>query len=231
MAKFVALPLAPLYAAGERSLLEWRAWRGPALFAAAFGLVCAVMLVHPAIDPGLATFWDRTVRSQIERESPFSIWGQEPSLDWVQLAVTVLTVVLAIAVAFVPRRRAIPQIAAVAAAVVIAIEAGADHWFYLYIPWFAPLVLIAIAAQHGGRVAFFASGYEAGTDIPSGGGVMETEPNEAQLDDPTEGDGGDEGGGDTGGEESGGDFGGGGESGGESGGGESAGESEAPTGP
>ena len=44
--------------------------------------VVELLLAHPAIDPGLATFWDRTVRSQIERESPFSIWGLEDGLRW-----------------------------------------------------------------------------------------------------------------------------------------------------
>jgi hypothetical protein len=129
MAKFFALALAPLLAAGERGLRRRSGRRAPVLFSAAFAGVCVLMLVHPAIDPGLPTFWDRTVRSQIERESPFSIWGQEPSLHWLQLLVTVLTAVLAAALAFVPRRRTIAQVAALAAAVVIAVEAGADHWF------------------------------------------------------------------------------------------------------
>jgi hypothetical protein len=40
----------------------------------------------------------------------------------------------------------VPQVAALAAAVLIAVQSTADHWFYLYIPWFAPLVLIALAA-------------------------------------------------------------------------------------
>ena len=51
---------------------------------------------------------------------------------------------LAVAVAFVPRRRTPAQVAALAAAVLIAVLLPADHWFYLYIPWFAALVLIAI---------------------------------------------------------------------------------------
>ena len=40
------------------------------------------------------------------------------------------------------------QVAALAAAVMIAIEMTADHWFYLYIVWFAPLVLVALFAAH-----------------------------------------------------------------------------------
>ena len=55
--------------------------------------------------------------------------------------------VLAIVVAFVPRRRTLPQIAALAAAVLIAIQLSVDHWFYLYIPWFFGPLAIALAAS------------------------------------------------------------------------------------
>ena len=48
-------------------------------------------------------------------------------------------------VAFVPRRRSLVQVAALAAAVLIAVELTAEHWFYLYIPWFAALALPALA--------------------------------------------------------------------------------------
>jgi hypothetical protein len=221
LAKFGPLTLVPLYATGERGLLErWRTTAPGGRFAElrpllAFGIVfaavAALMLAHPAIDPGLATFWDRTIRSQVERESPFSIWGQEGGLEWLQTAVLFGTAAFAVAVAFVPRRRNIAQIAALAAAILIAAQITADHWFYLYIPWFAPLLFVAISLPAG--VATRASGYRAGTHFPVKGGPMETDPNEATIDDPTEG--GDDVG-DGGGEET---------------GGESAGESEAPTGP
>ena len=57
-----------------------------------------------------------------------------------------LGAVLAIVVAFVPRRRTLPQIAALAAAVLIAIQLSVDHWFYLYIPWFFGALAIALLA-------------------------------------------------------------------------------------
>ena len=113
--------------------------------AAAFAAVVALMLAHPAIDPGLATFWERTVENQLDRTSPFSIWGQVNGIGWLQTAVIALAVGLAVAVAFVPRRRSIAQVAALVAAVVIAVELTAEHWFYLYIPWFLPALLIALA--------------------------------------------------------------------------------------
>ena len=48
---------------------------------------------------------------------------------------------------FVPRRRTLPQVAALAAAVLIASQLGIDHWFYLYLPWFAGLVFVATAQR------------------------------------------------------------------------------------
>jgi Glycosyltransferase family 87 len=150
-AKFAPLPLLPLYAGGQTGFgaraggSRWSRLRPLAAFAAAFAGVIGVVLALPAIDPGLATFYDRTINSQIDRTSPFSIWGQDHSLEWLQTAVKVFAVALAIVVAFVPRRRSLPQVAALAAAVVIAVELAAEHWFYLYIPWFCGLALPAIA--------------------------------------------------------------------------------------
>jgi hypothetical protein len=150
-AKFAPLTLLPLFASGEVGLgRRVDGARGPrprsvAIFSAAFAATIGVMLILPALDPGLATFYDRTLDSQIDRTSPFSVWGQDQSLEWLQTAVKAFAVGLAILVAFVPRRRSLPQIAALAAAVMIAVELAAEHWFYLYIPWFFGLALPAIA--------------------------------------------------------------------------------------
>jgi hypothetical protein len=164
LAKFAPVALAPLYMAGARGLLGERGdheRRGPLarlrpalLCAAAFAAVSLLLLAHPAIDPGLATFWERTAQSQLERSSPFSLWGQVEGIGWLQAAALAVTAGLAVAVAFVPRRRSIAQIAALAAAVVIAVELTAEHWFYLYIPWFLPALLIALTLAvplHGPR--------------------------------------------------------------------------------
>ena len=124
-------------------------WKIPSLrqvapFALAFVVVTAVVLLGPAIDPGLSTFWHRTVVSQATRDSPFSIWGQT-SLGGLHVAVEALTVAFAIAIAFVPRWRSLRQVAALGAAAMIAVELCLDHWFYLYIPWFFPLLVLALA--------------------------------------------------------------------------------------
>ena len=121
--------------------------RALALFSIAFAGGLALMLALPAVEPGLATFYDRTVESQIDRESPFSVWGQEPSLEWLQTIVKVFAVGLALLVAVVPRRRSLPQIAALSAAILVAVQLTAEHWFYLYIPWFFGLVIVGLLAK------------------------------------------------------------------------------------
>jgi hypothetical protein len=143
-AKFAPLALAPLFAgsapAGERRVRH----------ALAFALVLAVAtaaLVLPFLpDGGLRELYDRTVGYQAGRPSPFSLWGQEESLGWLQDAVKAGAVLLALAVAFVPRRSGPVQTAALAAAVLIALQLAVTHWFYLYVVWFAPLVLVAVLA-------------------------------------------------------------------------------------
>jgi hypothetical protein len=146
--KFAPLALAPLYLAGRRGRLAARlerSWARPALLCGgALVVTIALLLAHPALDPGLATFWERTVGSQAGRSSPFSIWGQA-DLEFLHTVVKLAAVALALAVALVPARRDLRRIAALAAAVLIAVQLTAEHWFYLYIVWFFPLVAIAIA--------------------------------------------------------------------------------------
>ena len=63
-----------------------------------------------------------------------------------------VAVALAVAVAFWPRRKTPVQVAALAAAVMIAVQLGATHWFYFYVVWFLPFVLAALfASQPAGR--------------------------------------------------------------------------------
>jgi len=43
------------------------------------------------------------------------------------------------------------QVAALGAAVLIATQLVAIHWFYLYIVWFAPFVLVALFGEYETR--------------------------------------------------------------------------------
>ena len=143
-AKFGPAALAPLFATGDGE----RRWRGALLFSAAFALVCLVAFVPFIPDGGLRELYDRTLGYQASRSSPFSIWGQSPSLDWVQSAARLGAAALAVAVAFWPRRKTPIQIAALAAAVTIAVQLTAGHWFYFYVVWFLPFVLVASFCSH-----------------------------------------------------------------------------------
>jgi hypothetical protein len=122
------------------------ALRQPLLFALAFLVVAAVTMLWPAIDPGLQTFYDRTIAFQAGRDSPFSIWGQVPSLEPLRIAILAAAGALSLLLAFRPRRKSLVQVAALGAALLIALQLTMQHWFYLYIVWFYPLLLIAMAA-------------------------------------------------------------------------------------
>jgi len=116
------------------------------LFILGFLLVSVFVLTWPAIDPGLKTFYDRTIASQAGRSSPFSIWGQT-SLEPLRVAILALTGIASIAFAFIPKRKSLTQLAALSAALLILLQLTLHHWFYLYIVWWFPLLLIALAAS------------------------------------------------------------------------------------
>jgi hypothetical protein len=142
-AKFAPLALAPLFLTGRR-----RGGREGALFAAALAGTVAVAVLANLPDGGLREFWDATIGYHLARESPFSLWGLHPSLEWLQTVVKVATVALALLVAVRPRERDLRQLAALAAAVLIAVQLSATYWFYLYIAWFAPLALAAFMSAY-----------------------------------------------------------------------------------
>jgi hypothetical protein len=103
-------------------------------------------------DGGLRELYDRTLGYQAGRGSPFSLWGQVDSLDWLQTVVKVAAVGLALAVAFVPRRPDERQVAALGAAVLIALQLAVTHWFYLYVVWFVPFALVVMFGAYREQV-------------------------------------------------------------------------------
>lgn len=144
LAKFVPLILVPLIATGTGPR-RTRSW---ATFALAFALTAAAILLPFAVPDGFRTFYHDTIGSQLHRTSPFSIWGQHASLHLLRLGAEAGTVMLAIALAFVPRQRSSGQVAALAAALVIAVEICVSYWYYSYVVWFAPLVFAALFASY-----------------------------------------------------------------------------------
>ncbi|MEO7197267.1 MAG: glycosyltransferase 87 family protein, partial [Solirubrobacterales bacterium] len=159
-AKFGPLALAPLFAAGpgERRL------RSSALFALAFLVIWAAVLLPLLPDGGFREFYDRTFGYQASRGSPFSIWGLAPSLDLLQSAARALPVLLGIAFFFAPRTRGPLQVAALGAALLIATQVGSEHWFYFFILWWAPYVLINVFASQE-RISGVPEGTSAGQPV------------------------------------------------------------------
>ncbi len=145
-AKFGPAALAPLFATGTGE----RRWRSVIAFGIAFLAVSALLILPFLPDGGLQELYDRTLGYQASRSSPFSVWGLAPSLDFLRPIERAGAVALAVAVALWPARKTPAQVAALAAAVLIAVQLGATHWFYFYVVWFLPLVLAALfVAQRG----------------------------------------------------------------------------------
>jgi hypothetical protein len=104
------------------------------------------------------TFYERTLKTQVIRESPFSLWDWAqyhaqgiPDLHVVQWVLEGLLVVGAVAAAFFPSRKTPLQLAALTGALLIGFELVLTHWFYLYIPWFFPFVAFAVLAATNRR--------------------------------------------------------------------------------
>ncbi|MCU0308750.1 MAG: DUF2029 domain-containing protein [Thermoleophilia bacterium] len=115
------------------------------------GLVLATLLTGwvlllDGLD-GVRAFWSRTIGYQMDRDSPFSIWGQFPGLRPVQLVLMAVVLIGALVVLRWPRRLDLVQMSALSAALLIGFEMTLTHWFYLYIPWFLPLVLLAVVPE------------------------------------------------------------------------------------
>ncbi|MGZ5312707.1 MAG: glycosyltransferase 87 family protein [Solirubrobacterales bacterium] len=149
LTKFGTLALAPLFAVGtgERRL------RSFIVFGIGFAAVAALLIVPLLPDGGLRELYDRSLGYQASRGGTFSLWGLDPSLEPLHDAVKAFAVALAVLVAFLPRRRSIFQVAALAAAVIVALQIAASHWLYPYAVWFAPLVFVALFPAYRGPEA------------------------------------------------------------------------------
>jgi hypothetical protein len=129
---------------GLRPMLAPLVSRGALLFALGFAVITVVSMLWTTIDPGLKVFYERTIAAQAGRSSPFSIWGQDEALEPIRVAILAATGILAVALAFVPRKKSLLQVAALGAALMLGVQITLHHWFYLYIVWFFPLMLIAL---------------------------------------------------------------------------------------
>jgi len=141
--KFFPAILLPLVAVGRGDGDQHTIRKVLAAFVIATGVSIAVFL-PPG---GLTEFWDHTIGYQLTRSDVFSVWALHPALAPIKVALEAAAAFLAVFVAFRPRGLRSPaQVAALGAAVIIAVQLPALHWFYLYIVWFLPLVLVAVLA-------------------------------------------------------------------------------------
>jgi hypothetical protein len=147
--KFAPLALAPLVLRGAG---PWPRKRSLVAFAVAFVVTAVVVMLPVLTQHNLHAFWHDTVSYQAQRGSPFSVWGLWGGLSVEQHLVQGAAAGLALIVAFVPRRRDVVTVAALGAAVLIALQLGVTHWFYLYIVWFFPLVMVAVLGFQPERI-------------------------------------------------------------------------------
>ena len=92
----------------------------------------------------LKLVYQKTLAFQGDRVSPWTIYTQIPSLEFLQKPITALVIFIALLVAFVPRKKTLRRLAALSAALVIAFQLTVNYWFYAYIVWFEPFVFIAL---------------------------------------------------------------------------------------
>jgi hypothetical protein len=153
--KFATLIVAPLWLTYPGAVRR----RRPSLaFAAGFVVATLVAFSVLLLDghpiQAAQTFYERTLKTQITRESPFSLWDWAqyhargiPDLHVVQRVLQGMLVLAALASAFVPRTKTPVQLAALTGALLIGFEIVLTHWFYLYIPWFFPFVVFALLSN------------------------------------------------------------------------------------
>jgi hypothetical protein len=145
LTKFAPLALAPLLMRGigppprRRSLIA---------YVLAYGLTFAAAMAPVVLGGNLHAFWHDSISYQASRVSPFSVWGLWGGLGVEQHLVQGAGLALALAVAFVPAKRGVVEVAALGAAVLIALQLGVNYWLYPYIVWFFPLVIVAIFAGY-----------------------------------------------------------------------------------
>ena len=150
LTKFAPLGLAPLLMRGlgpmppKRELVK---------FIPAYALAIIVPMLIVFLRHDWHYFWTDSISYQANRPAPFSIWGlwggYTQSLKIPERVVLGLTVVLGIASFFWPRgNRTLVQTAALGAAIIIGLQCSISYWFYLYIVWFFPLVIVALVLAH-----------------------------------------------------------------------------------
>jgi hypothetical protein len=160
-AKFASAALLPLFAVGRN-----RRPRDVIVCTVMFAVVVAGSIFPYLPVGGLSEFYNHTIGFQLTRSDVFSPWALHPSLDPLKTVVEVGAVLLCGLVALRPRQRSLAQASALAAAITIAIELPTVHWFYYFIVWFVPFVLVALLAADTERGPSALDAGATGMELP-----------------------------------------------------------------
>ena len=158
--KFASLILFPLWSGYP----EARRPRRIAVYTAGFVVTTAavffVLLLEPSPIHAAHVFFDRTVKFQLGRSSPFSIWDWRqyhargiPNLHALQILLEVVLIGTALALGLWPRQRSPLRLAALTTILLVGFEVVLTHWSYLYLPWFFPFACLALVGPLHGREA------------------------------------------------------------------------------
>lgn len=150
LTKFAPLALAPLLA---RGVGQWPPARKLVTFAIGYAVTIGLAMLPVFLSNDWHWFWNDTVVYQASRPAPFSLWGlwggYHQTLHLPEHIMLGVAVALGLAAPFLPRgERTHVEVAALAAAIIILLQCGITYWFYLYIVWFFPLVVIALVLAH-----------------------------------------------------------------------------------
>jgi hypothetical protein len=150
LTKFAPLGLAPLL---WRGVGPWPPRRSLIVYAIAYPAAIVAAMLPVLLSGDWHWFWRDSIAYQASRPAPFSIWGlwggYKQGLHLPEHIVLGAAVALGLAAPFVPRgERTMVEVAALGAAIIIALQMGITYWFYLYIIWFFPLVVLALVLAH-----------------------------------------------------------------------------------
>jgi len=142
-AKFAPLVLVALFARVDRG------WQRSSIVRYGAVLALTVVLVVGGLLAGssLSAFWDSTIKFQATRTAPFSMWGLHPGWEPVKWVVGALVAALAAATFWLPRERSTERLAAAGAALLIGVELTTVYWYWYYVVWFLPYLLVALFSR------------------------------------------------------------------------------------
>ena len=152
--KFASLLVLPLWSGYPEARRPRTAARTLLGFAVATAVVFFVLFLEPSPLHAARVFYDRTVELPDRPRlavldlglGPVPRQGAARPPPRAARARRCCSSSGALALAWFPRRRSPLRMAALTAAVLIGFELVLTHWFYLYLPWFFPFVVLALVA-------------------------------------------------------------------------------------